>query len=87
MDFWNRKKVRKLESKIKWIDKDNDRLRKELDELKKKLRGERVCDGYCKTCIHGIEQGQFYPGGFYTAYTCELDCKCKDFQKKDAEAE
>lgn len=33
-----------------------------------------------------IEQEIFYPGGFYTAYTCELDCKCKDFKRKGAES-
>lgn len=86
MDFWNREKVMELRRTICDLQDDNVRLKEMLDKAEKKLRGERVCDGYCKTCIHSIEQEQYAYGGVYTTYTCELDCKCKEFQKKDAES-
>lgn len=86
MDFWNRKKVRRLEEEIRIykreiIDKDDliSRLREQLDEAERKIRGDRVCDGYCHVCNHGVKMTRYYVGGTYEQYICELDCKCKDF--------
>lgn len=87
MDFWNREKVKNLQQEVETKTHRYNQLNEELELLKKKLRGERVCDGYCKTCIHSIEQEQYAYGGVYTTYTCELDCKCKDFKRKGAESQ
>lgn len=87
MDFWNRKKVRELESRVRELEENREIMMAKLDEAKKKLRGDRVCDGYCDKCAHSIPVEGYYMGGVYTRYSCELDCKCKDFQKKDKEGQ
>lgn len=86
MDFWNMQKVRELELEISHKESEIESLRNQLQLAEKKIKGERVCDGYCQECAHAIEGFGYIPGGCYTSYTCELDCKCKDFQRKDAEA-
>lgn len=58
---------------------ENCRLQKENEELKKKLAGDRVCDGYCTECVNGIIKKGAYGR---TDYYCKLDCKCMDFKRK-----
>lgn len=56
----------------------------EIERLKAQLRGDRVCDGYCSLCKHGIKGTGFSPFiGNYPKWGCSLDCKCKDFEGKD----
>lgn len=81
MDFWNRQKVKELELKIGFKEKEIEVLKDKLRLAEKKIKGERVCGGYCQKCVHGIERIENM--GFMGGYTCELDCKCKDFQKKE----
>ena len=81
MDFWNRKKVEDLEIKLDIAESKARNLQKKIEKLEAKLRGDRVCDWYCKNCKHGI---QYYNIGIYpiTGCECALDCKCKDFERK-----
>lgn len=79
MDFWNRKKVRRLERTI-------DEYKRDIEKLESRLKGDRVCGGYCKKCAHGIQAENFFMGAVYNTIACELDCKCKDFQRKGAES-
>lgn len=81
MDFLNKKKVQELKDCIEDKDREIKSLRENLDEANKKIRGARVCGAYCKNCKHGIESKVFSFGGYYTTYSCELDCKCKDFSQ------
>ena len=63
------------------------RQREQIDKLKSMLRGERVCDGYCKNCENHIASVTYH----YTVHgcetasvvTCQLDCKCPDFKRKE----
>lgn len=84
-DFWNRKKVRELESRLSAKEKECQMIESKLIEYKKRLAGDRVCGGYCKACVHAIKK-EYYASTFtpyiYPEYICELDCKCKDYQKK-----
>lgn len=60
-----------------------DVLKSEIERQKKQLKGERVCDGYCKHCKHAFKAEMFSPNGWYSGYKCGLDCKCQDFEKKE----
>lgn len=71
MDLFNRKALAQKEEEICV-------LRKEMLELKAKLSGERVCGSYCSRCKHGIKN----TNPFATYWTCDLECKCKDFAEK-----
>lgn len=86
MDFWNRKKVRELELEISHKESEIESLRNQLQLAEKKIKGERVCGGYCKQCTHGIQDENFFMGAVYNTIACELDCKCKDFQTKRRKA-
>ena len=55
------------------------RLKQQVKELSSRINGERVCDGYCKHCDHGINNSHMC----YSQYTCELSCMCKDFKRKE----
>lgn len=82
MDFWNRKRVKDLEIRLNIAESKNRGLQKQIEKLEAKLSGNRVCDGYCENCKHGI---QYYVGGICIGppiYKCALDCKCKDFDRK-----
>lgn len=57
-------------------------LKNEYDELEKKLEGDRVCGQHCKNCKYGIEEiiySTIFPPTI--KYTCELELKCKDFER------
>ena len=65
-----------LKSRLK--DKDNEIL-----ELKAKLSGDFICDGYCSACKNGIAQTNVNPYfGLSTTYFCILKCKCEKFDRK-----
>lgn len=85
MGFWNRKKVRNLEFEISYKDSEIESLKNQLQLTEKKIKGGRVCDGYCKSCCHAIVVQNYCMGGLYQSYSCELDCKCKDFKRYGAE--
>ena len=55
MDFWNRKKVKDLEIRLNIAESENRCLQKQIEKLEAKLSGDRVCDGYCENCKHGIQ--------------------------------
>ena len=85
MDFWNRKKVEDLEIRLNIEESKNRSLQKQIEKLKAKLSGDRVCDGYCENCKHGIQD---YASGICIGppipyYKCALDCKCKDFERQE----
>lgn len=84
MDFWNRKKVEELESKLSIAKSREIELESKIEELKLQIRGGRVCDVYCKDCKHSIAtpNTNIFNVTYYT-YQCELDCKCKDFERKE----
>lgn len=71
--------VKEIE-KLRHINTD---LRCELDTLHNRIKrindskenGTRLCDNFCPYCIHSL----FLPEN---SYICELDCKCKDFDRK-----
>lgn len=77
IDFWNRRLVKDQKEKIKWLEQANDDLRKELENNQKIMMGERVCTEYCERCIHGIYTGP------YDKCLCELECKCKDYLRRE----
>lgn len=61
-----------------------DELKAEVDTLTAKLRGDRVCDGYCENCVHGIKTTRFHTlYGETASFNCALDCQCKDFDRKE----
>lgn len=85
MDFWNRKKVKDLEIRLNIAESKNSGLQKQIEKLEAKLSGDRVCDGYCENCKHGIKD---YASGICIGppipyYQCALNCKCKDFERKE----
>ena len=85
MDFWSRKKVEELESKLRVAESREIELELKIEKLKAQIRGDRVCDGYCKNCKHSIatlNDNIFADASCYT-YKCTLNCKCKDFERKE----
>lgn len=59
-------------------------LKEKNVELMARLNGERVCDGYCDICNHGIKKQSYSPvAGICDTWICELSCKCKDFERKN----
>ncbi|MBD5128449.1 MAG: hypothetical protein HDT43_00765 [Ruminococcaceae bacterium] len=65
--------------------KENCRLKdNEIALLRKTLKGDRVCTGYCRSCKHAIDNGgTWYMGSYYPNNpACDLDCKCNDFKRK-----
>lgn len=94
MDLFGKKKIEQLERDVNYWkrmyedeSRRNNNHLKEIELLQAKIRGERVCDGYCKYCINGVtEEREFYSDGTWRKdekYTCIHDCKCKDFERKD----
>ncbi len=83
IDFWNRNKVRELQRELEDKDGSVALLKARIEELDKKIRGDRVCGGYCEKCGHAIKTEKFYPGGMAIKFLCELDCQCKDFSRKE----
>lgn len=61
-----------LETEI--LEKDNEIAR---------LKGDRICSSLCENCFHAIKN-KYNSGfmGFVETYSCELDNRCKDFQRK-----
>ena len=71
-------------------------IRNEAEILRRKLKGERVCDNYCECCQHSYKidetcsdscryqayRKQDIEDVNYNKYNCLLDCKCSDFMLK-----
>lgn len=72
----NKKKLENTELELSEANKQIERQREQIKSLERKIKGGRVCDGYCQVCTHGVKEQ--YSMGF-VQYTCLLDCKCKDF--------
>lgn len=54
----------------------------EIKTLKSRLRGDRYCSEICQHCTHIIKHSYNQPfGNAYTSYICELDNKCKNYEK------
>lgn len=90
-DLFNREALRAKSAELNGVERELVAARSRIDELKMevntltaKLRGDRVCDGYCENCVHGIKTERFHPiYGETASFSCALDCKCKDFEKKE----
>ena len=90
-DLFNREALRAKSAELSEVELDLATARIKIDDLKAevntltaKLRGDRVCDGYCSLCKHGVKGTGFsITFGNYPKWTCALDCKCKDFEKKE----
>lgn len=90
-DLFNREALRAKCAELNGVERELVAARSRIDELKAevnaltaKLRGDRVCDGYCENCVHRIKTTRFHPLYGDTAFfSCELGCKCKDFEKKE----
>ena len=83
-DLFNKKALESEKYRNDVLEKELKDTRKQLEQLEARLRGDRVCDGYCKLCSHGIKRDAFSPLiGNYDTWCCVLDCKCKDFEKKE----
>lgn len=83
MDIFNKRKLIVLQQDLDSANRGKENLREKCKRLEKQLRGDRVCDGYCKNCRHAVRnEYTFMLQGKYTDYTCELDCKCTDFKQK-----
>lgn len=83
IDFFNRRKLDELEAENESLKSDAEALRSENERLTAKLRGERVCDGCCAVCKHGVLTPTWFPAPMVVvnAFVCELECKCKDFER------
>lgn len=68
--------------RIAELEAENHMLKKEIETLKSRLNGDKYCSNLCQRCIHAISYPSYCAiGGAYTAYMCELDNKCKDYEK------
>lgn len=58
---------------------------KKIDRLEMQVDGERIASPYCERCVHSILVSTIYYGfGESTShYLCSLNCKCKDYARKD----
>ena len=83
MDLFNKDALLKMTRRAEEAENLAKALKKENEELKSRICGDRVCDGYCNICNHGIKKQSFSPiDGLCDTWICELNCKCKDFEKK-----
>lgn len=90
-DLFNREALRAKSAELSGVERELANARSKIDELKAevdtltaKLRGDRVCDGYCTLCknsVKGISFSSVF--GEHLTWSCTLDCKCKDFEKKE----
>lgn len=57
----------------------------EYHKMKAQLRGGRVRSSYCEKCEHGVQQrvDAMGLGSYKVIWDCALECKCKDFKKKE----
>lgn len=83
IDFFNRRKLDELDAENESLKIDVEALRRENERLTAKLRGDRVCDGCCSVCKHGVLVPVYSPMyGPVASYVCALECKCKDFKQR-----
>lgn len=81
--FKDFKTKKQLKAEIEELKRDYDDLKEDYELQKKKLSGERVCSEFCERCKYGILHGYNLLG--HRAYSCLLNCKCKDFERKESE--
>lgn len=75
------KKYKDLKTENKGLREALELKKEEIARLRAKLNGERVCGGYCSVCKHSyLIHGPF---SIVPSYGCQIDCGCKDFEKKD----
>lgn len=76
--------IANLASNVKICEENCKQKDKEIALLNKTLKGDRVCTGCCRTCKHAIDNGgTWFMGTFYPNNPlCDLECKCKDFERK-----
>ena len=88
MDFWNRKKVAHLEEENRRLRTERDNALSRVEDLAKRISGQRVCGAYCEKCKHGFrtEVSEYVCIGSYRPWICLLDCKCSEFEKKEGKA-
>lgn len=72
---------KELESELEFTKKLLKSRSEEVDRLEKMIKGERVCGGYCANCIHRVPE-LTDPFWERVRFSCDLDCKCPDFQRK-----
>ena len=72
-------KAKALENENRALIRQVEQQKREIDELKKQLMGERVVTPYCQGCTNFIEDATDY----WFAGCCALDHKCKDFARKE----
>lgn len=65
---------RKYKEEIQALKDQIDELEEENEDLKARLRGDRVLGFYCKKCENWVSDGW--------DNKCILSCKCKDFSLK-----
>ena len=79
--FKDFKTKKQLKAEIEELKRDYDDLKEDYELQKKKLSGERVCSVFCQTCKNGLK----YKTWTGTYYDCLLNCRCKDFERKESE--
>lgn len=80
--MFNRKKrkIEELEALAKSQQQIIENKQDTIELLRKKLKGEHVCDEYCGYCVHGILNTS---NTFIRSFSCVLECKCKDFRNRE----
>lgn len=82
-DLFNKKALENEKYQNGILKEELKNAREKVEQLESRLRGDRVCDGYCQLCSHGIKSDAFSPLiGKYDKWCCVLNCKCKDFEKE-----
>lgn len=69
--------IAEKEEKIIHLKNEIAEKEEEIATLKGKLSGNRHCSQLCQNCIHAVNNYS-YCGN---RYLCELDNKCRDFEK------
>ena len=79
------KRIAELEDTIEDLQKECQEKDKRIEKLKAIIRGERVCDNYCRHCANNLESNVIYANGesYFTSNICKFDVKCKDFVLKE----
>ena len=81
--FKDFKTKKQLKAEIEELKRDYDDLKEDYELQKKKLSGDRICSEFCSDCKYGFPHSYNILGR--PMYICLLDCKCKDFKRKESE--
>lgn len=78
-----KKRIAELEREIAKLSTELKNKNDEIDNLESRLSGDRYCSTFCQRCIHAISYPAYSAlGSTYTSYICELDNKCRDYERK-----